>query len=145
MNEKELIEQIGRLANELVAGRNKQREDENVKFVLGSPVYLHTVDTCGQSMDSHLYVNAVIDDEIIGLSGEHSHYSGVQHEPSFSGRIFGDESLIHLYKESVAVQLAYLYTVRGKKKMKIVAEYSEEYGDWESGNNTHWKVRFDFP
>ncbi len=143
--EEELIEQIGNLANQLIEARGKIEIDEHIKYVLGTIVNKHTVNTCSQYLDSHLYVNAIIEDETFELSGEHDHYSGVQHEPSFDGRLFGSEKLAHLHEEPCVVQLSYLYMIKGKKCMKVNAEFQEEHGDWESGNDDFWKVEFNFP
>jgi len=145
MEEQQLVEQLGNLAKKLVDARSKSEIDEHVKYVLGAIVHRHTVNTCGQSLDSHLYVNVTIDDKTFELSGENDHYSGVQHEPSYNGRIFGSEELVHLTREPVVIQLAYLYNIKGKKIMKIHAEFCEEHGDWENGNDVFWKVEFDFP
>lgn len=141
---KELIEQIGILANKLIDARSKIETDERIKMVLSTPPHQHSVNTCGQNLDSHLYVKVVNEKGELELAGEQDHYSGVQHEPSFNGRLFGAESLKHLSKELTVVQLSAIYSER-KKPLKVIADYREDYGDWESGNTQSWEIEFGFP
>jgi len=143
--EEAIVEQIGTLANKLIEARAKIETDERIKMVLSSAPHQHTVNTCGQGLDSHLYVKAIIGNETIELAGEQDHYS--QHEPSFNGRVFvfGSDELKHLSRELTVVQLSALYSSKGKKPIKVIADYTEEYEDWESGNPESWEIEFSFP
>src|SRR5574340_373207 len=139
------IEMLGELAQKVVEERTKNETDDHIRIILNGVVGQSTVNTCGQSVDSHLLVTATIEEQVRELPGEQDHYSGVQHEPSFNGRPFGDPELKHLIGEKVVVQLAYLYTKYEKKQIHVHGEYSEEYGSWESGNDVYWEVDFTFP
>ena len=137
---KAIVEQIGTLANKLTEARAKIETDERIKMVLSSAPHQHTVNTCGQGLDSHLYVKAIIGNETIELAGEQDH-------PSFNGRVFvfGSDELKHLSRELTVVQLSALYSSKGKKPIKVIADYTEEYEDWESGNPESWEIEFSFP
>jgi|GEM_PF-4045966 len=131
---KAIVEQIGTLANKLTEARAKIETDERIKMVLSSAPHQHTVNTCGQGLDSHLYVKAIIGNETIELAGEQDH-------PSFNGRVFvfGSDELKHLSRELTVVQLSALYSSKGKKPIKVIADYTEDE-DWES-----WEIEFSFP